>query len=458
MDTKQTTKMRVLMQPWLAHGHISPYLELAKKLANRNFTIYFCSTPVNLTSIRKRITQDQSLFIKLVELHLPSSPDLPPHHHTTNALPPHLMPALKSAFDNSVPQFSAILKTLNPDLVIYDYNQPWVPTIAAELDIPAVEFLTPGAAMCSLSLHRYNKPGVEFPFPEIQLKVFFQTRFRRAVEETFREGNTIQGPLTAMENSFKIILFNTCRELEGKYVDYLSILTGKKIVPVGPLVQEVVNETEETEVMNWLGKKNDSSTVFVSFGSEFFLSREEIQEVAHGLEISGVNFIWVVRFPVGETTRVEEALPKGFLDRVGERGLIVEGWAPQAQILAHSSTGGFVSHCGWNSVLESLNFGVPIIAMPMQLDQPPNARLVEELGMAMEVEREEDGRLNSHEIAKVIRKVVVEESGEGMRVKAKEFSNNVRLRGEEAIDELVEELVRLCKEKNLVKIKSSQLY
>ncbi|KAG5557056.1 hypothetical protein RHGRI_007343 [Rhododendron griersonianum] len=367
MDTKQTTKMRVLMQPWLAHGHISPYLELAKKLANRNFTIYFCSTPVNLTSIRKRITQEQSLSIKLVQLHLPSSPDLPPHHHTTNALPPHLMPALKSAFDNSVPEFSAIVKTLNPDLVIYDYNQPWVPTIAAELHIPAVEFLTPGAAMCSLSLHRYNKPGVEFPFPEIQLKGFFQTRFRRAVEETFREGNRMQGPLTALENSFKIILFNTCRELEGKYVDYLSILTGKKIFPVGPLVQEIVNETEETEVMNWLDKKNDSSTVFVSFGSEFFLSKEEIEEVAHGLEISG-------------------------------------------------------------------------------------------LGVAMEVEREEDGRLSRHEIAKVIRKVVVEESGEGMRVKAKEFCNNVRLRGEEAIDELVEELVQLCKEKNLVKIKSGQLY
>jgi len=271
---------------------------------------------------------------------------------------------------------------------------------------------------------------------------------------TFSEVNQEQSPLAAMEKSFKIILFNTCRELEGKYIDYLSVLTGKKIVPAGPLVQETVSETEKTEVMNWLDKKKDSSTVFVSFGSEYFLSKEEIEELAHGLELSGVNFIWVVRFPVGEKTRVEEALPKGFLDRVGERGLVVEGWAPQLQILAHSSTGGFVSHCGWNSVLESLKFGVPIVAVPMQLDQPPNARLVEEVGVGVEVEREEDGRLNRYEIAKVIGKVVVEENGKGIRVKAKEFSENIRLRGEEKTDELVEELVQLCKEFDLVKKKN----
>ncbi|KAH7856198.1 hypothetical protein Vadar_033838 [Vaccinium darrowii] len=438
--------MRVLMLPWLAHGHISPYLELAKNLTSRNFTIYLCSTPMNLTSIQKRITQKQSLSIKLVQLHLPSFPDLLPHHHTTNGLPPHLMPALKSAFENSAGEFSSIVKTINPDLVIYDFNQPWVPTIAAKHSIPAVEFLTTSAVMGASALHIFFKPGVEFPFPEIQLRGFHENKFRQVVDVTLGEVNQEQSPLAAMEKSFKIILFNTCRELEGKYIDYLSVLTGKKIVPAGPPVQETVSETEKTEVINWLDKKKDSSTVFVSFGSEYFLSKVEIEEVAHGLELSGVNFIWVVRFPVGEKTRVEEALPKGFLDRIGERGLVVEGWAPQLQILAHSSTGGFVSHCGWNSVLESLKFGVPIVAVPMQLDQPLNARLVEDVGVGVEVEREEDGRLNKYEIAKVIKKIVVEESGEGIRVKAKEFSENIRLRGEEKIDELVEELVQLCKE------------
>ncbi|KAL7193647.1 hypothetical protein ACSBR2_025286 [Camellia fascicularis] len=174
-----------------------------------------------------------------------------------------------------------------------------------------------------------------------------------------------------MKPPCKILLYNTFRELEGKYSDYLSDIGGKKVVPVGPLVKEIIDdENEHSEIIQWLDNKDESSTLFVSFGSEYFMSKEEIEEIAHGLELSKVNFIWVVRFPVGEKVELEEALPKGFIERVAERGMVVEGWAPQARILAHSSTGCFVSHCGWNSVLESLTFGIPIVAMPMHLDQP----------------------------------------------------------------------------------------
>ncbi|CAL5365397.1 unnamed protein product [Camellia sinensis] len=163
------------------------------------------------------------------------------------------------------------------------------------------------------------------------------------------------------------MLYNTCRELEGKYIDYLPVIGEKKVVPVGPLVQGIVDdENEHSEIIQWLDNKGEYSTLFVSFGSEYFVSKEEIEEIAHGLELSMVNFIWVVRFPNGEKVELEEALPKGFVDRLGERGLVVDGWAPQARILTHSSTGGFVSHCGWNSVLEGLKFGVPIVAIPMQ--------------------------------------------------------------------------------------------
>ena len=260
------------------------------------------------------------------------------------------------------------------------------------------------------------------------------------------------GPLDAMKGSCKIILFNTFTELEGKYMDYHSILTEKKIVPVGPLVQEhVPDETDETEtIMKWLHNKPNSSTVYVSFGSEYYLSNEEREEVAHGLEMSGVNFIWVVRFPFDEKVSLEEALPIGFVGRVGGRGLVVEGWAPQAQILAHSSTGGFVSHCGWNSVLESLKFGVPIVAMPMHLEQPVCAKLVGDVGVGVEVERDENGKLDREEIAQVIRKVVVGESGEGVRIKARQFSERIRMRREEGIGEVVEELVKICEESKLV--------
>lgn len=183
--------------------------------------------------------------------------------------------------------------------------------------------------------------------------------------------------------------------------------------------------------------------MFVAFGTECYLSKEEIHEIAQGLELSKVNFIWVIRFPQGETISIQDVLPEGFLERIKERGMLMEGWAPQASILQHTSIGGFVSHCGWSSITESTKFGVPIIGLPMQVDQPWNARLMEHIGMGIEAERDENGKLQSEEIAKTIRKVVVEESGEAVRKKTKQLSEKMNAKGDEEIDSVVEELVAL---------------
>lgn len=443
MESKKNT-ISVLMLPWLAHGHISPFLELAKKLTNRNFHIYMCSTPVNLSSIKKRVTDKYSQSIELVEIHLPSLPNLPPHYHTTNGLPPHLMNTLKTAFEMAAPSFSKILQTLNPDLVIYDYNQPWAAVSASTLNIPAVQFLTFGAAVVSLAFHMSYNTEDRFPFPEIYLREYEMLSLKEAVKEA--PGNKYSFD-EALRLSSDIILVRTCRDFEGKYMDYLSNLVSKKIVPAGSLVQESFGQDDHEEIMQWLDNKEKYSTVFVSFGSEYFLSNEQIHAVAQGLELSKVNFIWVVRFPQGERINIRDALPEGFLERVAERGMVTEGWAPQATILQHTSIGGFVSHCGSSSFMESMKFGVPIIAMPMQLDQPLNARLVEYIGVGVEAARDENGKLQSEEIAKTIRKVLVEESGKGVRKKARELSEKMNMKGDEEIDAVVEELVALCSNK-----------
>ena len=120
MDSRHSS-ISVLMFPWLAHDHISPFLDLAKKLTNRNFHVYFCSTPINLGPIKQNLSEKHSQSIQLVEIHLPSLPDLPPHYHTTNGLPPHLISTLKTALDMASTNFNTILKKLKPDLVIYDF-------------------------------------------------------------------------------------------------------------------------------------------------------------------------------------------------------------------------------------------------------------------------------------------------------------------------------------------------
>nr|XP_043630443.1 UDP-glucosyltransferase 29-like [Erigeron canadensis] len=440
-----TRKQTVLMFPWLGHGHVSPFLELSKSLSNTNlFNTYLCSTSANLDSVKKTLT---NASVRLIELSLPTLPDLPPHLHTTNGLPLHLMPTLKQAFDLAIPQFSRILIDLKPDLLIYDIIQPWAPVAASALGIPSVVFITTSAA--ASMYHQYlntTKKGVVFPFSS--------TIFYRTYEDGHESKRPTVHPkekdrvMECVGKSSSIVLVKTFEEIEGKYADYLSFLTNKKIVPVGPLVADPTDvDMKQNAVIQWLDSKAIGLTVFVSFGSEYFLSSVDMKEIAYGLEMSNVNFIWVLRFPKGEDskTKASEALPLGFAERVENRGLIVDGWAPQAKILGHKNIGGFVSHCGWSSVLEAMKFGVPIIAMPMQLDQPINARLAVEVGVGVEVVREENGHLKRETVAEVVKHVVVSKLGEAVREKAKKLGADLKLKGDKEMDVAADELLHLCK-------------
>ncbi|CAI9091294.1 OLC1v1026273C1 [Oldenlandia corymbosa var. corymbosa] len=445
--------LRVLMLPWLAHGHISPFLELAKTLTTRNFHIYICSTPVTLASIKKKVDKNYSGSIDLVDLHLPSSPELPPHFHTTNGLPPKLMPALKEAYEKSAPEFSKIVSDLRPDLVIYDYNQPWAAEIASSLNIPAVQFLTASLVFVCYALHMVNNPGEKFPYPEIYLRDYEMKKQDEAkLQLTDEDLKDRDAAIQAMFRSYKIVLSKSFKEIEGKFIDMFSAFSNKKVVSVGPLVQDVtttdIDNDEDEEIREWLDQKEKGSVVYASFGSEYFLTKEERHAISLGLELSNVNFIWVIRFPVGENKiTIEESLPEGFLNRVGNRGKILQGWAPQGKILKHPSTGAFLSHCGWGSVMESMSCGVPVVALPMHIDQPLNARLLTAVGVGVEAVRDDGGNLRSEEIARVIRQVLVDENGEDVRRKAKEMSEIMEKKGDEEIDNVAEELQGLCENK-----------
>lgn len=229
--------IRITMLPWLAHGHIAPFIELAKALSKRNFYIYICSTPININSFKQTISEKEEVSINIVEIHLPNLPELPPHYHTTNGLPPHLMSTLKNAMDMAQPSFFNILNTLKPDLVIYDFLQPWVPIMAASLNIPAVLFLAPGAASSSYFYHiGEKKPVSEYPFSSIFLRDYEYKRNRLMFEPT--EEDEANDGLTdthrrvhgCKNGSSQIILIKSIRELEGKYIDYLSNLDNKRCV------------------------------------------------------------------------------------------------------------------------------------------------------------------------------------------------------------------------------------
>ncbi|XP_022133659.1 beta-D-glucosyl crocetin beta-1,6-glucosyltransferase-like [Momordica charantia] len=445
-DHRNGRRMSILMLPWLAHGHVSPFFELAKLLAAKNFHVFFCSTAVNLRSVQPKLTPN----LETVELRLPASPELPPDRHTTAGLPPHLMFSLKGAFDAAAPAFAAVLRRLAPDLLIYDFLQPWAPAEAAAAGIPAVMFNNTSALMPATVLHILEFQSAELfsLFPEIRCSEYEIRQLKNFFGSSVNDAKDKERVVGCWERSCGIVLVKSFREIEGKYIDFLSTLLHKKVIPVGPLVEEPEDDGVSSTFEEWLNKKDESSSILVSFGSEFYLSKQDMEEIAYGLELSHVNFIWVVRFAVGGGERkkaMEEELPKGFLERVKDRGMVVEGWAPQTQILRHRSTGGFLSHCGWSSVLESIKFGVPIIAAPMHLDQPLNARLIECLDVSIIVERggSNGGSLRRGEVARAIKEVVVDKSGERMRKKAKELAKMMKKKGNEEMEVVVEELVKL---------------
>lgn len=152
-----------------------------------------------------------------------------------------------------------------------------------------------------------------------------------------------------------------------------------KLYTIGPMLQlpgfgaqYTTSIPENDSCLQWLDMQAEKSVLYISFGTLGNLNWEEMRELAHGLEASGVAFLWILK--VSSPAEAITLLTPGFLDRTRHRGFIHIGWAPQTRILSHWAVGGFISHCGWNSIMESISNGVPIISWPVFVDQPMNAR------------------------------------------------------------------------------------
>jgi hypothetical protein len=195
------------------------------------------------------------------------------------------------------------------------------------------------------------------------------------------------------------IIVNSFKELESHAVHSFSShsdLAGLPIYPVGPILNPEPKTNSTDDIINWLDDQPPSSVVFLCFGSRGSFNGDQVMEIALAVENSGARFLWSLRKPPPKGTTIPpptdyplseliSVLPEGFLDRTVEIGRVV-GWAPQTQILAHPAIGGFVSHCGWNSTLESIYFGVPIATWPLFAEQQINAfELVTELKTAVEI-------------------------------------------------------------------------
>ena len=438
MADEGSEQLRVVVFPWLAFGHMLPFLEFSKSLARRGHHISFISTPGNIQRLPK-VPPEIAHLISFIPFHLPRTEGLREAAEATTDLPPEEVPFLKKAFDGLEHPFSQFVERASPkpDWIIQDFVQHWMPSIASDVGIPCIfyvpfavaaqVFYGPTAAVSSrLTLEMLTVPPPWVTFPS-------KVAYRLHEAHKLRDHLTLLNPsgigdvqrYKMVIEGCKAVVVRSCMELESEYLSLAETIFKKPVIPAGLLPpsanerNENVNETEN-EIVDWLDRQSSGSVVYVALGTEAAMSTGLLHELALGLEAAEVPFIWALRRPFGLGEDVD-MLPPAFLDRTKGLGMVVMGWVPQVKVLAHGAVGGFLTHCGWSSIIEGLQAGHPLVLLPIALDQGLNARLMEEKGIGVEVERNEDGSFTRDDVSKALRSVMVDDEGEQYRKKAREM-------------------------------------
>ncbi|QCE05285.1 zeatin O-glucosyltransferase-like [Vigna unguiculata] len=442
----QKTQVVVVLIAFPAQGHLNQLLHLSNLISSHNIPVHYVST---VTHIRQATLRHHK-SISNIHFHafeVPPFVSPPPNSNTSETdFPSHLIPSFEASMHLRDP-VRKLLQSLSAQgkrvVVIYDSLMGSVAQDATNM--PNSENYT-FHSTCAFTNFLYfweekGKPsvnGVRLPeFPS--LEGCFPTEFIDFISEKieflkFSDGN----------------IYNTSRAIEDPYIKLVeNIEGGKKVWALGPLNPLAV-EKKESKVwhpcLEWLDKQEPDSVIYVSFGTTTALREEQIQEVATGLEQSKQKFIWVLRdadkgniFDEKEAKRHD--LPNGFEERVKGMGVVVRDWAPQLEILSHPSTGGFMSHCGWNSCLESLSMGVPMATWPMHSDQPRNAVLVTEVlkvGLVVKEWSQRKSLVSASVVESGVRRLMGTREGDEMRERALRLKNAIQRSKDEGGDSRME--------------------
>ncbi|KAL7167730.1 hypothetical protein ACSBR2_038231 [Camellia fascicularis] len=439
--------------PFPAQSHIKGILKLAKLLHHKGFYITFVNTAFNQKRLIKARGHD-SLY-GLPNFQFKTIPDgLPPSNPDATQDAPSLC---GSARKNFLTPFRNLLANLNDSsisnnppvtCIVSDGVLPFTITVAQELGIPVAVFWT--IAACSfMGFYQYRAlldkgltplkdasyltngyldteidwiPGMK----DIRLKdlpTLFQTT---DVNEQMFNLLMEAAQRTCEASAFCVHTFDA---LEENLLDVLSSMF-PHVYTIGP-IQLLLNQKlrkedpleslgyslwkEEPECLHWLESKEPSSVVYVNFGSVTVISQKQLVEFAWGLANSNHYFLWIIRpdLVIGDSA----ILPPEFNAETKQRGLI-EGWCQQEEVLNHPSVGGFLTHSGWNSTIESLSAGVPMMCWPFFADQQTNCRYTcNEWEVGMEIEN----NVKRDEVEKLVRELMEGEKGKKMKNKAMEW-------------------------------------
>ncbi|CAA7062662.1 unnamed protein product [Microthlaspi erraticum] len=403
------SKFHAFMFPWFAFGHMAPYLHLANKLAEKGHRVTFL-----LPKKAQKQLEPHNLFPDKIVFHpLTLSPvnGLPAGAETASDIPLSLDKFLSEAMDLTHDQVEAAVRALRPDLIFFDFAH-WVTEIAREYGIKSVSYIVVSANTIAHTHVPGSELGVPPPgYPSSKVRFREQDAYLLATLSIYYE--RIYHQITTGLKSCDVIAMRTCKEVEGKFCDYISRQYKKKVLLTGPLLPEQdKSKPLEDQWSHWLSGFAPGTVVFCALGSQVILEKDQFQELCLGMELTGLPFLVAVKPPKGAST-IQEALPEGFEERVKGRGVIWGGWVQQPLILGHPSVGCFVSHCGFGSMWESLMSDCQIVLLPYLSDQLLNTRLMtEELEVSVEVSRENTGWFSKESLSDAVRSVMDEDSSE----------------------------------------------
>ncbi|KAK9110712.1 hypothetical protein Sjap_018772 [Stephania japonica] len=464
LNKKINKKPHVVCIPFPAQGHISPMLKLSKILHSHGFHITFVNTLFNHN--RLVTTRGPEAVKGTASFRFEAIPDgLPP----SDSNPTLDLPTLANSIHNTcAAPFRELLQRLNaspdvPDItcVVSDGVMSFTLAVAEELGIPEVMFFTHSA--CGLLAYAYYEELVKrgyVPFKDESCFTngYLDTKidwvpglegirlrdFPAFIRTTDPNAIMLHYNIEQLRNAprAKAILLNTFEDLEEKVLKALRSIYGL-VLTIGPL-QLISNEItpsspapidddelvssigcslwrEDHECLKWLDKKEPKSVVYVNFGSVAVMTQEQLSELAWGLANSGHYFLWVIRPDLVSNGAV--GLPKEFILGTKERGMLTN-WCAQEQVLSHPSLGVFLTHSGWNSTIESIGEGVPMICWPFFAEQQTNCRFVCS-DWANGIEIESDVRRDG--VERKVREMMKGERGKVLREKALEWRDKARV-------------------------------
>ncbi|ESQ55951.1 hypothetical protein EUTSA_v10025055mg [Eutrema salsugineum] len=386
----------VMLVSFPGQGHINPLLRLGKLIASKGLIVTFVTTeePFGKKMRQANEIQDGMLkpiasgFLRLEFFDNGYDYEDIKKKAESGLLKTQLEVAGKREIKKLIKKYEEEKQPVR--CIINNAFVPWVCDVAEETQIPSAILWVQSCA-CFAAYYYYHHRLVEFPTktePEINVEVPFRpSKLRHDEIPSFLHpsshcpivGEIILEQIKRLHKPFSVLIIDTFQELERDIIDYMSRLCPQLIInPIGPLFKmahaissDIKGNTSEhvDESIEWLdSRKPSSDVVYISFGTVVRLKQEQIDEIAHGLLNSGLSFLWALRPPMEGYNEEPYVLPR----ELGEKGKIVE-WCPQERVLAHPAVACFLSHCGWNSTMEALSSGVPVVCFPQWGDQVTNA-------------------------------------------------------------------------------------